>query len=135
MHIFFLLPVYYGNQCFHLKNNNKKGVFFLFTCGIFSVWQLVHFSVKIMSIATNSQIIYIYMYIKLKLGTPKYICLKWVFLPHWHLDMILFHSNVNRSFMPVLGSLCLHATYYPANGILFIKQYFQIKIKSNLQRV
>ena len=33
---FFLLPVYYGNQRFHLKNNNKKGAFVLFTCVIFS---------------------------------------------------------------------------------------------------
>ena len=31
--------------------------------------------------------------------------------------------------------LCLHITYYLANGILFIEQYFQIKITNNLQRV
>ena len=32
-------------------------------------------------------------------------------------------------------SLCLHTTYYLANGILYIKQYFQIKTTNNLQHV
>ena len=55
-----------------------------------------------------------------------------------NLDMILFRSNMNCSFIALplcFVSRCLHSRYYLANGILFIKQYFQIKITNNLQHV
>ena len=79
---------------------------------------------------------FIYSYLKLKLGREKHIRLKWVFLPQWHLDMILFRSKMNRSFMALCVTvLCLHTTYYLANDILFIQHYFQIKITNNLQSV
>ena len=56
-----------------------------------------------------------------------------------HLDMILFRSNMNSLFM-VLPRHCALFTYnlLPSespNGILFIKQYFQIKMTNNLQHV
>ena len=61
-----------------------------------------------------------------------------------HLDMILFRFNMNRSFMVLLRCHVWCVTMLPLftyhcsesqNGILFIKQYFQIKITNNLQRV
>ena len=52
LHFFFLRPVHYGNQCFHLKNNNNKSAFVLFTHVIFFDWQLVRFSLKITLIGT-----------------------------------------------------------------------------------
>ena len=58
------------------------------------------------------------------------------------LDMILFHSNMNCSFMVLLRLACHCALFTynilpseSTNGILFIKQYFQIKITNNLQCV
>ena len=56
-----------------------------------------------------------------------------------HLDMILFCSNMNRSFMS-LPHLAHHCALFTCNillselpnSIFFIKQYFQIKI-NNLQ--
>ena len=66
------LRVYYGNRCFHLKNNNKKAAFVLFTCAIFSGWQLVHFSLKIMPIGKYLFKFHIYICLKLKLGTEKH---------------------------------------------------------------
>ena len=77
LHMLFFWPVYYGNQRCHLKNNNKKGAFVLFTCVIFSGCQLVHCSLKITPIATNYSNIYIFF--KFKIDTEKYIHLKWVF--------------------------------------------------------
>ena len=58
-----------------------------------------------------------------------------------HLDMILFCSNMNRSFTALLH-LVHHCALFTCNklpskspiGILFLKQYFQIKI-NNLQCV
>ena len=88
---FFLQPVYYGNKCFHLKNNNKKDAFVLFTCVIFSDCQLVHVLWKLHRLGRNYSN---FIYIKLKLGTEKYIHLKWVFTStmverfHWRLTAL-----------------------------------------------
>ena len=79
-----LWPVYYGNQHFHLKNNNKNCAFVLFkdfTCIIFSSYQLVVL-LKLHCLGHNYSN-FIYIFLKLKLLIPKYISLKWVFLPQW----------------------------------------------------
>ena len=64
-----------------------------------------------------------------------------------HLDMILFCSNMNRSYLFMVLLHChiwrvtdsLSFVYIlpseSPNGILFIKRYFQIKITNNLQCV
>ena len=66
---------------------------------------------------------------------PNTIVVTSCYVPMHHLNMILFRSNMNRLFVvfPHLACHCALFTYniLPSespNGILFMKQYFQIKI-------
>ena len=85
LHTILLWYVYYVNWCCHLKNNKKKGAFDLFTCVIFSGYQLANYCIFFQKLRQLSQNYsnFIYIFLKLKLGTPKCICLKWVFLSKW----------------------------------------------------
>ena len=55
----------------------KNGAFDLFTCIIFFDWQFLrYFFKKYVGRYVIFKILYTYIYIKLKLGTAKHICLK-----------------------------------------------------------
>ena len=54
---------------------------------------------------------FIYIFIKMKLGTPKCICLKWVFLPQWmgiqcqpYIFCLLFNKTRSTTAWPILKS-------------------------------
>ena len=81
-HTSLLWPVYYDNWRCYLKNNKKNGAFDLFNCVIFSDCQFLRYFFKKYS-GRHIIFLILYIYIKLKLGTAKHICLKWVFLPQW----------------------------------------------------
>ena len=75
--------LYYDNWRCHLKNK-KNGEFNLFTCIIFSACQfLCYFFKNYTGCHVILKISYVYIYLKLELGTEKHIFLKWEFLPQW----------------------------------------------------
>ena len=77
-----LWPVYYDNWRCHLKNNKKWCNWSLhfrnFLC--LPVFSIFLYKLRLLS---HNFFNFIYSYLKLKLGTEKHICLKWVFLPQW----------------------------------------------------
>ena len=59
---------------------------------------------KIRRMSRNS-LNFIYIYLKLKLGTLKCICLKWVFLPQWQ-ERSLMLTLLKSLVIPLLGYCC-----------------------------
>ena len=71
-------------------------------CNFFCLPVFALFLQKIRWLSHNSlNFIYIYIYLKLKLGTPKCICLKWVFLRQWSVAMMPLSSHWELNFWEV----------------------------------
>ena len=83
LHTILLWPVYYGNWLCHLKNNKKKWcIWSLHLRNFLHLPVFALFLQKLRRLSRNSSN-FIYIYLKLKLGIEKHICLKWMFLPQW----------------------------------------------------
>ena len=72
-HTSLLWPVYYDNCRCYFKNN-KKIVHLISSLAEFSL--IVSFCVISLKICGSSRNFFFYVYVKLKLGTAKHICLK-----------------------------------------------------------
>ena len=73
--------LYPSNWCCHLKNNNEKNAFDLFSCNFFSGCPLLHNVYKNMPVDMQMFKNFIYIFIKFEIGTEKHIPLMWVFFP------------------------------------------------------
>ena len=81
LHTILLWPVYFGNWC-HFKINKKWCIWSLHMRNFLWLPVFELFLQKLHRSSHNYSN-FICIYLKLRFGTEKHICLKWVFLPQW----------------------------------------------------